>query len=97
LFRVDRGTELASALARRYQVRLLPSLLIFDGQGQLVKLQQGTVDRESAFELVERILAAEGPFSCAVPLEEAHTPACTEMHEEFSGDIFKKGIGEADP
>jgi hypothetical protein len=88
---------LASTLARRYQVRLLPSLLIFDGQGQLVQLQQGTVDSDSARELVERILAAEGPFSCAVPLEEAHTPACTGTKEEFSGDTFIKGIGEADP
>lgn len=71
LFRVDRQTPLAQELARRYGVQLLPSLLIFDGQGRLAALQQGWIDRGAAVALVRK-LVGDG----AVPCPAAPSPAC---------------------
>jgi hypothetical protein len=47
-FRVERSTELARELAGRYGLRQLPSLLIFDAQGQMVLVQQGALDTDAA-------------------------------------------------
>jgi len=48
LFRVERSTEVARELASRYGLRQLPSLLIFDAQGQMVLAQQGALDVDAA-------------------------------------------------
>lgn len=69
LFRVERGTALAMELAGRYQVQLLPALLVFDGQGNLIELQQGRVDREGAVTVVEQIRLAGGGPACSVTPE----------------------------
>lgn len=73
LFRVDRETSLAQELARRHGLRLLPGLLIFDGQGRLAAVQQGWIDRRAAADLV-RQLAGDGAISC--PAEPSPSPAC---------------------
>ena len=45
-----------SQAARRYGVRGVPSLLIFDGEGRLVEQSVGMPDRKGVVEQVDRLL-----------------------------------------
>ena len=52
LLRVERSTELARELAGRYELRQLPSLVVFDAQGQAVLVQQGVLDADAVLAAV---------------------------------------------
>ena len=52
--RVDVATQVGSALAERYSVQAVPTLLVLDGAGQVVYSQPGLPDRAA-------IEAAIGP------------------------------------
>ena len=52
LFRVERSTELTQELAGRYGLKQLPSLVVFDGSGSVVLIQQGQLDTAAAISAV---------------------------------------------
>jgi hypothetical protein len=72
LFRVDRGSDAGRELASRYSLSLLPALVLFDGQGQVIMVQQGRVDRAAAKAEIDRLWSGEGGCS-ATP-----SPPCEE-------------------
>lgn len=48
LFRVERSTELARELARRFGLKQLPALVVLDETASVVLIQQGTIDAAAA-------------------------------------------------
>jgi hypothetical protein len=66
LFRVDRATPVAMELARRYDLSLLPAVLVFDGSGQLAYAEQGSVTREEVVAVVEEVGSDAGSYACPV-------------------------------
>ncbi len=74
MFRVDRASPLAEEIARRYGVHVLPTLLIFDGQGKLVAFQEGRVDRRAAAAVVRELSQEGGTGSCTATPSPA--PGC---------------------
>lgn len=57
LVRLSTGSGVGLEVARRYGVRGLPTLIVFDGSGQPVLTQVGRVRREG---VVEAVRAAAG-------------------------------------
>jgi len=57
VLRVNMMTRVGVDLARRYGVRGVPTLLIFDGAGQVVYSSVGMPNREEVTTTVERLLA----------------------------------------
>lgn len=53
--RVDAMTRVGAELARRYGVRGVPTLLVFDGAGQVVYSGVGLPDRQAITTAVDRV------------------------------------------
>ena len=53
LIRVDVATSTGLALAQMYNVRATPTLLVFDGQGEVVFVHVGIPDARAVAKVVE--------------------------------------------
>jgi len=53
--RLDVMSDLGMSLARRYGVRGLPTLIVYDGQGQVVYAHAGIPDAAEVVAIVQRL------------------------------------------
>ncbi|OQY22084.1 MAG: hypothetical protein B6I34_06460 [Anaerolineaceae bacterium 4572_32.1] len=55
VIRLSLSSEPGRSAARRYGVRGIPTLIIFDGEGKVVEQRAGVPNRESVVETVKRL------------------------------------------